>query len=418
MAPDIVTHSALTECRERVRDTFVADCGSRAKIGRLPVGTYAGGQYFGQPEQRGILGTAAALRVLSSESRNHQPSRDVAQGLLRYLARRKRIELDTARTDAEQRSLWRQKLPRDESNTIRQAELLLSLTYVPNALAASDGMKGQVADRLLRGRSQDGNGWGYTLTDRATSSLLPTCHAIRSLARNGNDVNAELEHVARALHQRIRRHEPDIGTAYIDCFAMLVLEELELLSVNESRTTLDHLWRVLANHLAMPREANIDVLGGPANDFVRVPWQLHLMALSARDRPWRRFLSPRMQRLLGETVEGVLRGPGFRYPESGENVSTRTYAYIYETISTILAARGGATSMDSRVARVLRTAERPSLRVRRMARTLATVGVVATIAFSIVMWQRGNTGSWKDLAPNFVAAMLLAAFGWVARPKS
>lgn len=417
MAPEIVTYSTLAECRRRVRDTFVADCTARAQVGRLPPGTCAGGQYFGQPEQRGILGTAAALRVLSCESRNHQQSRDTAQGLLRYLVQRKKIELDTARTTAEERTLWRQKLPRDEANTIRQAELLLSLTYVPSALAASDVMKRQVAERLLRGRSQDGNGWGYTLANRSASNLLPTCHAIRALARNGNDVNAELEHLARSLHQRVRRNEPDIGIAYIDCFIALVLEELDLLSAKESRATLDHLWRLLVNHLGMRREANIDVLGGPANDFVRVPWQLHLMALSARDRPWRRFLSPRMQRLVGETVEGVLRGPGFRYPESGDNVSTRTYAYIYETISTILSARSGATSMDSTVARVLRTAERPTRRIRRLARTLATIGVVATIGFSVVMWQRGHAGGWKDLAPNFVAAMLLAAFGWVARPK-
>jgi hypothetical protein len=168
----------------------------------------------------------------------------------------------------------------------------------------------------------------------------------------------------------------------------------------------------------MSREANIDVLGGPTNDFVRVPWQLHLMALSARNRPWRRFLTPPMQRLLGQTVDGVLRGPGFRYPESGDNVSTRTYAYIYETVSTILAARSGVASVDSKVARVLRTAERPRRPLRRLARTLATVGVVAVIGFSIVMWLLGRAGGWKDLAPNFVAAMLITLFGWVARPKT
>jgi hypothetical protein len=160
------------------------------------------------------------------------------------------------------------------------------------------------------------------------------------------------------------------------------------------------------------------VLGGPTNDFVRVPWQLHLMALSARHRPWRRFLSPPMQRLLGEAIEGVLQGPGFRYPESGDNVSTRTYAYIYETVSTILGARSGPTSVDSTVARVLRTAERPGRPFRRLARMLATVGVVATIGFSIVMWQLGRTGGWGDLAPNFVAAMLIALFGWVVGPRT
>lgn len=415
----LVRYETLADCRRQIRDDFVADCTNRARVGRLPAGTCAGGQYFSQPEQRGILGTAAALRVLSIESRAHQPSRDVARGLVRYLAHRRRIELDASRATPQERALWRQKLPRDESNTIRQSELLLSLTYVPSALAPCDDMRSEVASRLLRGRSQDGNGWGYALGAQSASSPLPTCHAVRSLARNGNDVSTELSNLERALHERIRRGERDIGLAYVDCFIALVLDELDALSGKEVRAAVDHLWPILASHLGMSREANIDVLGGSANDFVRVPWQLHLMALTARTRPWRRFLTPSMQRLLSDVVNGVLgRRPGFRYPESGDNVSTRTYAYVHETMATIMSTRGAGGTVDTSVARLLRGAERPRRSVRRLARMIAVAGVVLIVGVSIAMWLMGRAGGWKDLAPNFVAAMLIAVFGWVVRPKS
>jgi hypothetical protein len=418
VALDVVSYGDLADCRLRVRDTFLADCVSRAGVGHLPPGVFAGGQYFTQPEQRGILGTAAALRVLSLESKTHPASREAAQALVRYVDQRRRIELDTSRTNPEERLLWRQKLRRDDANTIRQSELLLSLTFVPSALAACDHKRAELATRLLDGRASDGNGWGYALGAQAAGSLLPTCHAVRALAHNGNDVTAEVQHLRRQLEHRVKRRDPDLGTAYVDCFTALVLQEHDVLSTKESRAILDHLWSRLANHLGMSREANIDVLGGSSNDFVRVPWQLHLMALSAKDRPWRRFLSPRLQRLLGEVVRGVLQGPGFRYPDSGDNVSTRTYAYIHETISTILASRSGSASVDSNVAKILRAAELPGRPVRKVARTLAVIGAAGIIAFSIAMWLLGRAGGWKDLAPNFVAAMLIGVVGWVARPKS
>lgn len=416
MVLELVSHSRLTECRRRIRDDFVADCLTRARVGRLPAGTFAGGQFFSQPEQRGLLGTAAALRVLSLESRSDQRSREVASGIVHYLADRERIELDASRTPTSERSLWRRKVPRDHRNTIRQSELLLSLTFVPSAVAACDGLKTEVATRLLGGRSQDGDGWGYELSN-GRGSLLPTCHAVRALARNGNDVTSELLALGSGLQERISRRESDIRTAYVDCFTVLILDELDALASRTERAAIDHLWQLLVHHMDVSREANIDVLGGPANDFVRVPWQSHLMSLAVRIRPWRRFLAPQVQRRLGDMADGILGQPGFRYPDSGDSVSTRTYAYLYETISTILEARGGVASVDSAVAQVLRAAERPRRSVVRLVRILAGVGAVTTILWSILMWRLGRTGSWTDLAPNFVAGLVLACLGWLLRPK-
>lgn len=410
MTTEIASFDQLGDCRNRIRARFIADVQSRATAAGMSPSSYqVGGQYFENVSQRGLFGTAAALRVLGGVSETE--ARLATAGLVRYVRDRSEVELRSGRMTEAERGRWVHKLQRDHALTIRQSELLRGLTFVSGAAAQCDDLKTTVSQRLLNGRAHDGSGWGGRLDPPGGGSILATAHAVRALHRNGNDVREEIRSLKDGILSRASESNRSDETAQIDCFVGLVLHEVGVIRGRQARQVFDYLWSVLSSDLDHRREAMTEVFGSDSNDHVRVPWQLHLIALSARVRPWRRYLSPRVQRRIGEVVHHVLRPEGFQYGAAhGVQTATslRTYAYIDDTISTILEERP-ESSADTMIARVLRTLERPISFARRVISSLLIGACLVLAAWSVISWVR--SGEIASLAPDFMVAAVLGLLG-------
>jgi hypothetical protein len=154
-------------------------------------------------------------------------------------------------------------------------------------------------------------------------------------------------------------------------------------------------------------EQNVEYRRGSEHFYVRVPWQIYLIALASRVAPWRAFASHGTQRRLESIIRAVQTKEGFIYPHSGERMSSRTNAILYESISIVAQELSNAPSLLLGLARtsdrVRRSLDAPSVRW-----TLG-VGAFFLMAVSVYTWHRGG-GAFRDVAPNFIAYFILFLF--------
>ena len=68
--------------------------------------------------------------------------------------------------------------------------------------------------------------------------------------------------------------------------------------------------------------------------YVRIPWQLYMVALASRHDYFLKFYRPIISRYLDRILKSV-QGKGFYYPHSTPQLSSRTYAILYEVFGQI-----------------------------------------------------------------------------------
>jgi len=379
----------------------------------MPDGIFASGQYFDLPSrtQRGLHGTSAALRVLAEESSRNENARTVACGIVDYLKRRTEIESNIVGTVVHQRELLRDKLRHDNTSTIKQAELLYALGWVSHGVVGADDLRTSIIERLAAGRADDGAGWPLVLDPAQRTHALATAHVIRALMRNGHPCEPWITYLREGLISRSSTARVDALAACVDCFVLQVLLEGGI-SDREARTVFDSLWRALAPSLAAPREANVDFFDGDRQNFVRVAWQVHLAVAAALVRPYRRYLGTDIQRVLTAACIGVTSGAGFRYPESGEHVSTRLYGYLYDSLSLIVGRRFALVRSDVLMSHLLDWANVPANALRHAIRVLLLLASVVVIGIGTWSWLRDEEASISVLAPNFLSGAVLGVLGW------
>lgn len=411
MSREYAGHRELVAARDAIRRRFAADVRARASAGNLPAGYRAGGQFFENVEQRGLLGTLAAVRVLAADA--SPDGRQAVVELVAYLRSRRTLELEPGRHDQASRGRWQYKVSRDETMTVRQAELLFSLCLVPTGCAPTEDLRSAAARRLVSGRARDGSGWAHALGSPNGGTDLPTAHVIRALHRNGNDVTAESQQTLRGLVDRVRNPpHGDGATAHVDCFVALVLHEAGVLRGEEARNVLAYLFRELKESLNRRSAATEDAPLGGTNEYIGIPWQLHLIALTARISPWWRYPSPVVQRRLTDITRSVLGPDGFQYGGGGRQrvTSLRTYSYIDETVSTILESTPGS-AIETSLARFLRAAERPTEFARRAASIVLLGLCLALTVAGILSW----SGDLSELAPEFIGGAVAGGLGLALR---
>jgi hypothetical protein len=166
-------------------------------------------------------------------------------------------------------------------------------------------------------------------------------------------------------------------------------------------------WSPLEPLLDEDIEQNVEYWHGDETEYVRIPWQLYLLALAAEYSRWR-FAGFRAQRRLTEVIEAV-RSRSFKYPYSGRYLSSRTNSVAYDVLGSIrdrvrhLVWLRFANLIDS--IRVFSG----SRAVRRISAVLA--GLI--IVYAIREWLR--TGHLADLAPELLASVIALILAWARR---
>jgi hypothetical protein len=380
----------IDRAMRRISDVFAQQCGHGAQSKSLPAEMAACGQFVGtdaqQIEQHGLHGMAAALRVLGPQTSDE--CRALVVRLVTYCQACFGLH-PTITLTAEQRV-------RDTDNVIKLGELLYGLSFVTAAHADRDRLIRHIAERL-NASIVDGRGWGY-FTGDSEAHLLPTAYALRGLAQHNFPITAPRTYILDHLQRTPNSSTADITTA-IACAYCLTFSGAR--ATNEEiaiSKTFRAAWPSLEPLLEEDIEQNLEYSGHKATHYVRVPWQLYLLALASKYNFWR-FASFRAQRRL-HSVLGALQNAGFKYPYSGRYMSSRTYGIAFDALDEIresakrLVLLRFAYGLD----RIRVVAGRRSIRI-------ATGAIaVGLMVYSVYQWHK--TGKLADLAPNFLASLL------------
>jgi len=400
----MITKSRLLTSRRHIADRFIQQCSFGLQVKALPKDVKACGQFLGEKvsPQRGLHGTAAAIRVLAEDSRSE--ARALIPQLIRYVENRRTCEESDPAVD---RKWLDNQLAHDDANVIKISDLLLGLAFVGGAVCGTEALRKDLADRLVKGKL-DERGWGYFLhRPGGAPELLPTAHAVRALATHGYPVTPQVEYLLSALTKpsstAAGMTRADISVRvfclYVLCFTK---HGQPLVPPDQLSETFSSAWR-LESLLDDDIEQNIEYSSNGVNYYVRVPWQLYLLALACELAPIRAFASHLAQFRLESILRAVATKEGFLYPHSGEQVSSRTNAIVYDVLSVI----------DDRLSSKLPILFLPATALDRIRRALDSpvvrwplyLGAVGLMGISVFSWYK--EASVKDLAPNFLVWLIL-----------
>lgn len=82
-------------------------------------------------------------------------------------------------------------------------------------------------------------------------------------------------------------------------------------------------------------EQNVEYYNENKTFYVRIPWDMYIIALSAKYDYFFGYCSIRIQSRLREIIELVGTGDGFFYQHSGRYRSSRTYSILYQVLKYI-----------------------------------------------------------------------------------
>jgi len=242
--------------RRAIAKRFLDQCLYGAQLDGLPSGVRACGQQLGSDsKQRGLHGTAAALRVLAQDREDE--SRDVVPELIAYVQNRSAIELGSGQND---RALA-VKLERDAKNVIKISELIYALSFVEPGVAPRESLQQSLVDELIKGKVDD-RGWDFFTDVRSQLELLPTAHAVRALSSYGSPTDKSVTYLLDALHGRPVGADVSPSDISVRVFCLFVLAfpagKRELAPKAELKNLFLPLWTRLEGLLYDDLEQNIE----------------------------------------------------------------------------------------------------------------------------------------------------------------
>jgi hypothetical protein len=393
----------IASAQRRTTELFLRQCtyGEQTKI--LSAEFAACGQFIGEDAenigQHGLHGISAAVRVLGPCQ--SQECRTVVHKIVTYCEASFGVHPTLP------------KLPHlderhDTQNVIKLGELLYALSFVTTAQAERDRLVNHVS-KLLQGSLIGGQGWGYFLGD-TEPQLLPTAYSARGLAENGYDIVAPRRFLQESLAQRESSTQNDAAdlTTTVACAYCMTFYRGSNPRDSALRGTFISAWKSLEPLLAEDIEQNLEYWRGTETHYVRVPWQLYLLALASEYSPWR-FATFRSQRRLKAVIRAI-QSNSFKYPYSGSRLSSRTNSVAFDALSEIRTRIRHLIFLDIAFAIDYVRVSAGSRFVRYVVVVLALV----LIFYSAHQWWR-NARTISDLAPHFISGLIMLMLAWARR---
>lgn len=393
----------------RIVQMFVEQCQNGAQSKELADAKLcACGQFLGErtKTQRGVHGTAAAIRVLSSDS--EKPETRLIQNLVAYVEKRCDVEPDT--------ELLREKLEQDESNVIKQSELLLALNKLPPRVEKQK-LAQKLAEKLRAGMNDD-SAWSYFLENKGDCEVLPTAYATAALRQYGFTIETRksVEWLLGQLKdtyvaQKTDLRQRSLADRTIDVFSLYVLTFKVHDTSHEDtlRTVFQKMWKNLRPYVETGSEQNIEYWFEQRTPcYVRVPWDLYVIALTSHYDRRNAFCSAILQRRITTILDQVLNG-GFHYSHSGKLVSSRTNAILFEVLARVKEEIRG---------KKLRTGPKELVRACSSSwyiRAILLVLAIVSIVLIVIGWVRKGDSSPAEIAPNLIGPLICGALGWSLR---
>lgn len=402
---------------KKIEDLLIDQCAHGAQSrDLLNVGGVACGQFIGptakEKPQRGLHGTAAALRVLAQA--NSAEAAELVPKLVWYIQNRERLYTEHKEPRQPDRTF-----EDDQQNVIKLSELLYALSFVKAGQGDTDTLVHAVATKLLRAQIEN-KGWAYFLNGEPTVDPLPTAFAVLALCQHGyeSEISSQIEFLkAKALdggHDQTR----NINEASVRIFCIFALafrrEELPQPELKELRRAFIDIWQAHKALLGLDLEQGIEYSKGPKNYYLRIPWQLYLLALAARLDP-KRISGLAAQRKLNHILDTV-QSAGFYYPYSGGPLSSRTNSILFDILQKI--KRFNKRNVFHAVYYAY-DAVRTFLS-HRVFSWLTLIAGVMVFGYCIFAW-RLKSGRPEDVGPDLSGAMIILlitfAFERLRKPR-
>ncbi|MGD9994954.1 MAG: hypothetical protein AB7S69_16765 [Salinivirgaceae bacterium] len=357
---------------------------------------FACGQFLKVPTaiQRGLHGTAAAIRVLAGfDSTNNEQLRK----LLKYLENIKEFEKEGEISDG---------LERDLNNIIKNSEILYSLSFIHSGTANTEKLKEIISTKLIDSKKNDG-GWAYFLDADEDSDMYFTSSVYLALrSHNYNNLQSTREFLIEKLKKYKKENIPDPTTYSKLCFIVYTF-----ITLNEHKKSKEikkllvdvfkKLWKSEFCVIDSDFEQNIEYPGKQKHYYVRIPWQLYLLAIANNLVP-RYFAQRKSISRFNSIIKSITNEDGFIYKQSGKNISSRTYSIIFETLCSI------EQSFKLNWKFYFRNAYDwiRSLFKSRIFKNLASI--IGAILIIIALFNTDySTLSYSDIVPSIIASLLI-----------
>lgn len=331
----MIPEAKIDPALRKIESLLVEQCAHGAQSLDLMSEGAACGQFVGteakMKPQRGLHGTAAALRVLAQSDSSDAIA--LVPKLIWYVKNREKLFQEGKEPKGVDRTF-----EDDQQNVIKLSEVLYALSFVKASRGDTATFVRELASKLLNARKEN-KGWPYFLTGDAMVDSLPTAFAVLALSQHGyeQDIKSQIEFLeTNALDSGIDQAS-NINEASVRIFCVFALafrrEELPQTEFKRLHRAFVELWDAHKSLLDLDLEQGIEYSKGPINYYIRIPWQLYLLALAARLDP-KRISSLAGQRKLNQILEAV-QSTGFRYPYSSPPLSSRTNGILFDVLQKI-----------------------------------------------------------------------------------
>lgn len=324
----------VDEVLQRITEKFRKQLENGLQNQDLHANYRACGQFLEtQSPQRGMHGSIAALRVLATE--NQQQDIPTIKGLVKYLQKIIKIEQKAGQKNEA-------KVVSSKNNIVKKAELLYALSFVRSGTISTESFRNQINKELEQ--VFNGRGWpAFVNSDNKTPKLIPSAYAFFALSKNGytNLTDATKGFLLSEFESRVNKNT--IKVENTTDFATLVLSLFTLVfgdsnptkqNSRKYRAYLQYLWGSEFNIMEIDVEENIEYPMKSDHFYIRIPFQLYLLAISCKINI-RIFTSAKSTRRLKAIYKNVMSDRGFIYPHASGAISARTYSIIYELFSII-----------------------------------------------------------------------------------
>lgn len=391
----MITRELLTNAKAEIERRI--ELRLQEEAGRIPANFLASGQYLDHPdfEQRGLYGTAAAIRVLAGRATSDPHVAEQVGKLLSYVINRSQAER-AAVSPAVYRDLIARRIRLQRSDVFRMADVGFAVAHVSPAVPQRTEALTLVQRTLSEARNQPR---GFAVgAEGGETNPLATAHALRCLAANNLPTEEE-------DWRYLREYLQSGDDVYIRCFVLYVLSIYDTHAERKIlQSSYKALFDLLSREFNAQTEANHEYTRYGAQDYVRIPWQIYLVQACAKLYPLTRFNNFAIQRKITSVATQISSATGYRYNASGKYLSTRTYACAWQAFTELVDFNLTAP-MPRLVARSVTGGTR--LLSSRVSNAVLYTLMIAVAVISLVFWLRSKTHSIGDLAPNLLTELLL-----------
>lgn len=380
--------------QEEINNLFVEQVRNGRQSITLGPGVFSCGQFLGylDSNQKGLHGTAAALRVLSAFPQINQ---DLINGLISYVVNFNDIENDTPDKDI------------DYNNVIKKSELLYSFSFIRGGTADCSELIRKYSRELIDSRIQD-RAWSFFTNNNAEEAdILPTSYATLALAANNFPeagvgclfLKNQIEEITKE-----RFKDPETFAKVILALYVLIFSEKHSLKGDDRKKYKSILNKIWNSEYALMRndtEQNVEYPYNTKHYYVRIPWQLYLMAIS-NELSYRYTSKVTYCDRLTSLIKQLANG-GFKYLQSGKYTSSRTNAIAFDILDHLKEKERNTISvfilnMYDRFKNFLR---------KKWVKWIINIIGIAIAGYSILLYSQNNTQMLLDLAPELIGSLVI-----------